>query len=270
MSDQGQALRPGGDNPEAAAAVLLGSGPVAFVHAHPDDETLATGALIAYLTRRHRPVAVLTATRGEAGELVPGSLPSDTGAAQLTRHRETEVAAACRALGVGRHDFLGSPPARAAAAGPPRRYTDSGMRWVRPGLAGPGADAGPDSLTAADRDEAVADVAAWLAAVAPDVVVTYDQHGGYGHPDHVRVNELTMAAAGRVGIPVVFVVSAALADDDALGSIDWLELDAELPTVRAALARHRSQLTVAGTDVIHVGGQREPILTRVGLRLAAD
>ncbi|NNG35663.1 PIG-L family deacetylase [Nakamurella aerolata] len=272
MSDHAPALEPSGRSPEAATAVLLGSGPVAFVHAHPDDETLATGALISYLTRRHRPVAVLTATRGEAGELVPGALPPDTTADQLTEHRETELDAACQALGVQRHDFLGTPPARAAAAldaAGPRRYTDSGMRWVRPGLAGPAADAGPDSLTSAAVDDAAADVAAWLAAVAPDVVLTYDEHGGYGHPDHVRVNEITVAAAARVGIPVVFVVSPALADNAALGPIDWLQLGDELPTVQQALAHHRSQVSVDGADVVHVGGQREPILTRVGLRLAA-
>lgn len=120
---------------------------VLVVHAHPDDESLATGGLIAELTRRGVTVSVLTATRGEQGEIVTGSLPSG---ADLTAHREGEVARACAALGVTRHTFLGAGDAREAGRAP-RRYTDSGMRWLDEGQtrAGPGPEAGPDALTLA-------------------------------------------------------------------------------------------------------------------------
>ena len=108
---------------------LLNLRTVLFVHAHPDDETLATGGLIAELAARGVRVAVLTAMRGEQGEVVEGPLSALTGTPELTAHREGEVAAACATLGVRHHAFLGSPDARAAGR-PPRRYTDSGMAWL--------------------------------------------------------------------------------------------------------------------------------------------
>ena len=121
---------------------------VVFLHAHPDDETLATGVLIADLVASGHPVAVVTATRGERGEIRPGVDVGD----DFIAHREGELAAALAELGVTDHCFLGTPPALASgpmrtemepspfwAAGSVRavRFTDSGMRWVTPELAGP-------------------------------------------------------------------------------------------------------------------------------------
>ncbi len=240
---------------------------VLFLHAHPDDETLATGALIADLVARGVEVAVVTATRGERGEVTDPALAGD-----LVALRERELAAALAVLGVGHHAFLGTPPARAKGGAtrllgddgapsspsglPPRRYADSGMVWVTPDLAGPGADAGPDALTAAATDEAAADLAAYAAWFAADALVSYDHRGGYGHPDHVACHHIARAAAARLGIGFVEVVSEA----------EHPRLDQYRDQVAEALRCHRSQLRIDGDEVVHVGGQRQPIPTVAAVR----
>ena len=260
---------------------------VVFIHAHPDDETLATGGLILALADAGVEVRVLTATRGERGDVVPGPLSPLAGTAALEVERGRELAGALAALAVRRHDYLGMPPARVPHA-PHRIYRDSGMRWVAPGLAGPADEEDAASLVGAD----VADV------TAPDVVVTYDEAGGYGHPDHVRVHEAVSRATAATGVPLVVLVSASLVEGatkgdtgladaagaakgdvgpaeaagdvgqaDAAGAdVDWWDLPQLLDRTAAALRWHASQVTVVGSDVIHSGGQREPIVTRFGLR----
>lgn len=269
---------------------------VVFVHAHPDDETLATGALIAWLVASGVECRVLTATRGERGELVPGRFPLGLTGAAFVARREEELAGALAELGAGKPLFLGEGIARAEGL-PPRRYVDSGMTWVREGLAGPADDSGPDSLTAADPEEAIADLMAGIHALAPDLVITYDNDGGYGHPDHVRLHELTKAACARLGLPLLVTLAPSASEEPATisGSLNpapatslegrhpdgagqkpaadcgqWLDLRAWLPTVAAALEHHQTQVTVEGRDVIHSGGQREPIQLRIGLRPIAS
>lgn len=238
---------------------------VLLVHAHPDDETLATGGLIAELTARGVRVAVLTATRGEQGEVVDGPLSPLVGTPELTVHREGEVAAACRVLGVREHGFLGEPPARAEALAP-RRYTDSGMRWLDEvqTVAGPGDQAGPDSLTNAPPAEVAADIVAYARAVHADAVVGYDSHGGYGHPDHVALHEPSRAAAAALGVPFWEVAS----DPDTEPG-ERIDTPQHLVLLQRALRHHASQLTVEGADVVHVGGQRQPIQTSFTLRYRA-
>jgi N-acetyl-1-D-myo-inositol-2-amino-2-deoxy-alpha-D-glucopyranoside deacetylase len=246
---------------------------VVFLHAHPDDETLATGVLVAGLVASGQPVAVVTATRGERGEIRPGV---DVGA-DIVAYREGELAAALAELGVTEHCFLGTPPAWtdlgtvATPSSPdPRtagvRYADSGMRWVTPDLAGPAADAGPDSLTAAGVEAPAAHLAAFLEAFRADVLVSYDELGGYGHPDHVACHPIAVAAAAATGVRLLEVVSdARLPADDALA---WRSPE-QLPAVRRALGCYASQLQVDGDDVVHVGGQRQPIAEVVWLRPSA-
>lgn len=185
------------------------------VHAHPDDETLATGALLA--TWAHAgPVTVVTATRGERGEVIPPALRHLEGdGPALAAHRTGELADALAALGVADHVFLDSLPPDPAARGAGvtgvahvashashgshqshvrrGRYEDSGMVWVgtaRAGLAHVAAEA----FVAAPLDEAAERLAGLLRARRPAVVVTYDPEGGYGHPDHVRTHAVTMRA----------------------------------------------------------------------------
>lgn len=240
--------------------LLEGVGRVLFVHAHPDDETLSTGALISRLTAAEVDVIVLTATRGEAGSVRPGPLTGLVGTPILAQRRERELGLALKALGVKQGAFLGNPPARAAGLAP-RRYRDSGMKWINPKLAGPADNVSTDALTAASLDEVAGDIAAYIQYVRPDVVITYDADGGYGHPDHVRVRAATEVAAIETRVPLAEVLV-----DESAPVGDWFDLSDEFPVVVAALGCHSSQLIVEGREVVHVGGRREEIVTRVGLR----
>lgn len=245
--------------PMSAFELLGGARRVLLVHAHPDDETLATGGLIAELADRGVEVSVLTATRGELGEVVPGSLVSSV--SELSKARMVEVIAAGRTLGVRHGAFLGSAEARASGR-PPRQYTDSGMTWLDAAetLAGPGNMAGEDALSLADRDEIAEDIAAYARNRAADAIVSYDVSGGYGHPDHVALHEPSRLAARKVGVPFWELCS----DSDAEGVT--LVTPHQLARVKTALAHHSSQLTVDGDEVVHVGGQRQPITLRFTLR----
>ena len=247
--------------------LLHGVSTVLFVHAHPDDETIATGALIAELVARGIRVSLLTATRGEQGEVVSGALSVLEGTDALTRERERELAGAAAALGIGLSDrfWLGTPPARAAGLAP-RAYRDSGMTWIRPGLAGPAENIDDDALVRAPLGEVTADVAALIGRLRPALVISYDNGGGYGHPDHVRMHEAAVAASRVAGVAFAEVVHE-VSDGSVPGAAEWFDLSAHLTTVTAALRCHASQLTVDGDHIVHSGGQREPIITAVGLRL---
>ncbi|TFD34111.1 PIG-L deacetylase family protein [Cryobacterium cryoconiti] len=243
-------------------SLLDGVPTVLFVHAHPDDETIATGALIAELVARGIRVSLLTATRGEQGEVVTGPLSVLEGTEALTRERERELAGATAALGIAAGDrfWLGAAPARARGLSP-RAYRDSGMTWIRPGLAGPAADIDDDALVRAPLAEVTADVAALMAGLRPALVISYDNGGGYGHPDHVRMHEAALAASRTARVAFAEVVHSMV------DGAEWFDLSEYLATVTDALRCHASQLTVDGAHIVHSGGQREPIITAVGLRL---
>lgn len=164
------------------------------MHAHPDDETLATGGVIArYAADPDVDVTVVTCTLGEEGEVIPAELAElapDRGD-QLGGYRIGELAGAIAALGGPRHVHLGGVG----------RFRDSGMA-----LAG---DGGVRATTRADlHPRAFADpgkraeetdlLVELLTDLQPQVLVTYADDGGYGHPDHVRAHEITVAAATRV------------------------------------------------------------------------
>jgi N-acetyl-1-D-myo-inositol-2-amino-2-deoxy-alpha-D-glucopyranoside deacetylase len=155
-----------------------------FVHAHPDDETLTCGIAMAHHVARGDEVHVLTCTLGEEGEVIPPDLahleghPDD----ELAAHRHGELTEALRRVGAQMH-VLGADPDRGRLS----RYRDSGM-------AGSPAAARPEAFASADLDEAAGLVVELLERLRPDVVVTYDEHGGYGHPDHIRTHEVTRRA----------------------------------------------------------------------------
>lgn len=249
------------DVPNPIALLSAARRPV-FFHAHPDDETLATGALILDLAG-HAQVGLVTATRGERGEVVAGPLAVLAGTPTLAAHRHTELVNACAALGVATRAYLGEPPARAAGQ-PPRWYRDSGMRWVTPDLAGPSDDAGPDALTAAPVAEAAADLAAFLAHVGADALVSYDADGGYGHPDHVACHRIALAASALAGVRFVAVVSPTRRDEADPRQGVW-RLAEHTGRLRQALACYPSQFTLEGDAVVHSGGQRQPIVADVVL-----
>jgi N-acetyl-1-D-myo-inositol-2-amino-2-deoxy-alpha-D-glucopyranoside deacetylase len=232
---------------------------VLFVHAHPDDETLATGGLIAELVDRGVGVLLVTATRGERGEVVKGVLSDDVDPTTLSTIREAELTSACSILGIGERYWLGTAPARARGL-TERRYRDSGMSWIRPGLAGPSPDVTSDALVSAPLDEVTADLVALIGATRPSLVVGYDDGGGYGHPDHVRMHDATVAACQATATPLAEVVA------EQGDGIEWFELEHRLPVVTAALEAHATQVRVDGSDVVHSGGQRHAIPTSIGLR----
>lgn len=156
------------------------------VHAHPDDESLWTGALLATWAREGE-VELVTCTRGERGEVIGTELAHLEGdGPALAAHREGELARALDALGVREHTFLD------ALGG--TRLEDSGMAWVADGVAGPAPDVPPTAFVRAGLDDVASWLAAHLARRRPAVVVTYGPDGGYGHPDHVRAHEATMRA----------------------------------------------------------------------------
>ncbi len=231
---------------------------ICFVHAHPDDETLTTGALIAHLVQDGHRVSVLTATRGEMGEVVPGPLSPLAGTPELELHRGQELNGALGVLGVTDHAFLGTPPARAGESG--RRYLDSGMQWVSDHVAGPADHADEASLCRAEEAEVVADIAAYLRHVGANLAVSYDADGGYGHPDHVALHHLTKKAAKSLGIGF-----ATISHEQGEG-VSWYDLEDLLPVVVEALDHHRSQLTVHGDTLTHSGGQPDVVKTSVGLK----
>lgn len=157
-----------------------------LVHAHPDDESIGTGATMAVYAAAGARVTLVTCTLGEEGEIcVPelAHLASDR-AGGLGEHRIGELAAARRELCVSDHYFLGGKG----------RYRDSGMM-------GEPSNDHPDCFWRADLDEAAQSLVAIVREVRPQVMVTYDENGLYGHPDHIRAHRVARAAFERAGDP---------------------------------------------------------------------
>jgi N-acetyl-1-D-myo-inositol-2-amino-2-deoxy-alpha-D-glucopyranoside deacetylase len=156
------------------------------VHAHPDDETISTGATMARYVAAGAHVTLVTCTLGEEGEvLVPAlhRLRAEE-ADQLGGYRIGELAEAMRLLGVTDYRFLGG-------AG----------RWRDSGMMGTPANSHPRSFWQADLTEAVRELVTVVREVRPQVVVTYDENGGYGHPDHIQAHRVAMAAVDAAADP---------------------------------------------------------------------
>ncbi|QCB94352.1 N-acetyl-1-D-myo-inositol-2-amino-2-deoxy-alpha-D-glucopyranoside deacetylase [Cellulomonas shaoxiangyii] len=207
------------------------TGGLLAVHAHPDDESLATGALLATWAAAGRPVTVVTATRGERGEVIGerwAHLEGDGPA--LAGHRVGELAGALAALGVRDHRFLDEVADGGA------RYEDSGMAWVGATRAGAPDDVPPGAFVGVPLEEAAGALARVLRSRRPEVVATYEPGGGYGHPDHVRTHEVTRRA----------LELAAREGDDA-GSAHVVPVVLWAAQGRAAL--RRAQAALAGPEV---------------------
>jgi N-acetyl-1-D-myo-inositol-2-amino-2-deoxy-alpha-D-glucopyranoside deacetylase len=236
-----------------------------FVHAHPDDETLTTGATIAHYIARGAQVHVVTCTLGEEGEVIGerwAQLATDQ-ADQLGGFRVGELSAALNALGIDEPVFLGG-------AG---RWRDSGMEGTP--------TRHRQRFIDADPREAVGALVDIIRELRPHVVVTYDAKGGYGHPDHIHAHEVTMAAVAASGgtdyagdpwtVPKVYwtvmSTTAMAAGLDALQDVppEWIrvsigdvpfgypddaidaviEVPDQLPAKVAALRAHQTQVSVA-------------------------
>ncbi|MBK1785692.1 N-acetyl-1-D-myo-inositol-2-amino-2-deoxy-alpha-D-glucopyranoside deacetylase [Prauserella cavernicola] len=230
-----------------------------LVHAHPDDESITTGGTIARYAAQGADVTVVTCTLGEEGEIIPpgldqlGSWAGD----QLGGYRASELAAAGAALGWSAHRYLGGIG-----------------RWRDSGMAGTPAAEHPRAFVGGSAEEQAEQLLSVFDDLRPDVVVTYDSFGGYGHPDHIRAHEITTAAARRARsvVRVFHTVSSAAATAKGLAELraagDKVPFrvadDGELPTVPderitttvaiddhvghklAALRAHETQVSVSG------------------------
>jgi len=237
------------DRQDGARRLLL-------VHAHPDDESIGTGATIARYAAEGAQVTLVTCTLGELGEVIPpelGYLAGDP--ARLGAHRITELAAACAALGVADQRFLGGPG----------RWRDSGMMGLPE-------NNDPGCFWQADVPQAAAALAAILREVRPQVLVSYDENGFYGHPDHIQAHRVSVAAirlaagpgpvpgAGNEGnrpwrVAKCYATAVPRSVAAAHGLPYWVpdeqvttEIDgtAHLPAKYAALRAHATQVTVKG------------------------
>jgi N-acetyl-1-D-myo-inositol-2-amino-2-deoxy-alpha-D-glucopyranoside deacetylase len=155
-----------------------------LVHAHPDDETVGTGATMAHYAAAGAQVTLVTCTLGEEGEIhLPALAQLEARQAdQLGGYRLVELERACAALGVTDHRFLGG-------AG---RFRDSGMMGLE-------TNQHPRAFWQADLDEAAGLLVEVMREVRPQVMITYDENGFYGHPDHIQSHRVAMRAAELAG-----------------------------------------------------------------------
>ncbi|HEX6392983.1 MAG TPA: PIG-L family deacetylase [Acidimicrobiales bacterium] len=211
-------------------------------HAHPDDESILCGGTLAKAAKEGHRVVLVTATRGEHGEVPAGFLSAGE---TLGQRREIELRAAARILGVNRVEFLG--------------YVDSGMR-DEPTNSAPGAFWGADIEEAAER------LAKVLLQEDADVLTVYDSNGAYGHPDHIQVHQVGVRAARIARTPFLFEATLnrehviALRDSqpedqpappdigDEIGLpatriTTTVDVTNFLETKRSAMAAHRSQMS---------------------------
>ncbi|MET7574866.1 N-acetyl-1-D-myo-inositol-2-amino-2-deoxy-alpha-D-glucopyranoside deacetylase [Streptomyces sp. NPDC005492] len=250
-----------------------------LVHAHPDDESINNGATMAKYAAEGAHVTLVTCTLGEHGEVIPPALRHLSGS-DLAAERERELTAAMKALGVADHGFLGG-------AG---WYQDSGMMGT------PDND-DPACFWQADVDEAAGHLVEVIRESRPQVLITYDPDGGYGHPDHIQAHRVAMRAAelaadaghpiakvywNRVPRPVVeegFArLRAALPDlpfaeaaavDDVPGVVDGERITAAIDgsayaaAKTAAMRAHATQIEVAPDQPYFVLSNylAQPILT---------
>ena len=164
-----------------------------LVHAHPDDESIGQGATMAKYVAEGVGVTLVTCTGGEMGEILVPELEhlaadrDDT----LADQRKLELDAAMKQLGVTDHRYLGGF----------KRYRDSGMQWHPDGHAIPADTIHENAFWHADLNEAADHLVAVIREVRPQVLVTYDQFGGYGHPDHIQAHRVAMYAAQLAAVP---------------------------------------------------------------------
>lgn len=213
------------------------------VFAHPDDETFGVGGSMAAAVDAGARVVTICATRGEVGEIADPSLAT---AETLGAIREAELRAACAELGVHDVRFLG--------------YRDSGME-------GTPENADPRAFANAPDQEVVERIAGHFRELRPDVVVTFEPGGVYGHPDHTKISRCAtaafdavggtrlyyagpsrstfatliadMKAAGVEGFPFQDTASFGVADEDITTVVDIHE---QLARKKRALAAHRTQI----------------------------
>jgi N-acetyl-1-D-myo-inositol-2-amino-2-deoxy-alpha-D-glucopyranoside deacetylase len=208
-----------------------------LVHAHPDDESIYTGATMARYAAEGARVTLVTCTLGELGEIIPPSLAHRAAEKEdrLGEYRIGELAVACAALGVTDHRFLGGPG-----------------RWRDSGMMGTEGNDDPRCFWRADVDQAAGALLEVISEVRPQVLVTYDANGAYGHPDHIQAHRVAwrafeLAAETAIGVvggphaPAKFYASAA---PDAGQITTEVDGEAWFGQKLAAMRAHATQITV--------------------------
>jgi N-acetyl-1-D-myo-inositol-2-amino-2-deoxy-alpha-D-glucopyranoside deacetylase len=152
-----------------------------LVHAHPDDETINNGVTMAKYAASGVDVTLVTCTRGEEGEVLVEKLANLASSKddKLGEHREIELKNAMDELGISDFRFLGAPS---------KKWRDSGMM-------GTPQNESKDVFWQSDLDEAANELVKIILEIKPQVLITYDEFGGYGHPDHIKANQVAMRAA---------------------------------------------------------------------------
>jgi len=208
-----------------------------LVHAHPDDESIYTGATMARYAAEGARVTLVTCTLGELGEIIPPSLAHLAAEKEdrLGEYRIGELAAACAALGVTDHRFLGGPG-----------------RWRDSGMMGTEGNDDPRCFWRADVDQAAGALLEVIRDVRPQVLVTYDADGAYGHPDHIQAHrvawrafELATSADGPDGPPASMAKFYATAAPDAGQVTTEIDGGAYFGQKLAAMRAHATQVTVS-------------------------
>ena len=214
-----------------------------LVHAHPDDESIYTGATMAKYAAEGARVTLVTCTLGELGEVIPASL-AHLGAEKedgLGEYRIGELAAACAALGVTDHRFLGGPG-----------------RWRDSGMMGTEGNDDPRCFWRADVDQAAGALLDVIAEVRPQVLATYDAQGAYGHPDHIQAHRVAWRACELAGpdAPEKFYATATL--ESGLVTTE-VEASAWFGAKLAAMRAHATQITVDPPFFALSDGVRRPV-----------
>ncbi|WP_405890080.1 N-acetyl-1-D-myo-inositol-2-amino-2-deoxy-alpha-D-glucopyranoside deacetylase [Streptomyces sp. NBC_00133] len=195
-----------------------------LVHAHPDDESINNGATMALYAATGAQVTLVTCTLGEEGEVIPPDLAhlAPDRDDRLGPHRIGELAAAMKELGVTDHRFLGGVG----------RFRDSGMMGVEQNHR-------PGAFWNTDVDEAALHLVEIIRSVRPQVLVTYDPEGGYGHPDHIQAHRVAMRAAELAAEPDF---RRDLGDAHAIAKIYWNRVP------RSVAEEGFARLRAAGVD----------------------
>ena len=245
-----------------------------LVHAHPDDESINNGATMARYAAEGAHVALVTCTLGEEGEVIPPDLAhlAEDREGGLGDHRIGELAAAMRELGVTDHRFLGGPG----------RFRDSGMMGTEQNHR-------PGAFWAAALDEAAGHLVGVIRSLRPQVLITYDPDGGYGHPDHIQAHRVAMRAPAPHTIAKIYwnrvprsVAEEAFAQlretapdafpgiaavDDVPGVVDDARITTEIDgsahaaAKTAAMRAHATQIAVDGPFFALSNDLGQPVFT---------
>jgi LmbE family N-acetylglucosaminyl deacetylase len=213
------------------------------VHAHPDDEATATGGILARSAAEGIQTVLVTCTDGACGDGPGGVKPGEAGhdPAAVVTMRRRELEASCEVLNVTHLELLG--------------YADSGMMgWPT--------NAAPGSFWTTPVDDAAARLGELIQRYQPDVVVTYDENGFYGHPDHIQAHRITMAAVASTGVPAkVYWSTAPRSKMQEFGQVmrelgaDWEDLEPSTDGAEPTIGLPDDEITT-WVDITEFGSQK--------------